>query len=259
MAAGSADMSRPAKLPKIRPRDAATLVIVDRAAGIPRILMGRRRPDQAFLPNKYVFPGGRVERADRGLDCADTLREHDRERLLLEVNGKPSPSLPAALALAAIRETFEETGIVIGRPSATALAIKAARRQNAWSTFLATGFAPSLSGLRFFARAITPPGRPRRYDTRFFFVDASAIAHRTAITDGELSNLDWFSIEEMQSLDLPSITRAVILDLAEHFELGLNADAQNAHANTQAYDIALNAPVPFYFHKNGRFERLLLR
>jgi len=255
MAAGSADIDRPAKLPRIRPRDAATLVIVDRAAGLPRILMGRRRPDQAFLPNKYVFPGGRVERADRGFGCADTLREQDRERLLLEVNSKPSPTLPAALGLAAIRETFEETGIVIGRPTTMAPGIKLARSQNAWRTFLATGFAPSLSGLRFFARAITPPGRPRRYDTRFFFVDASAIAHRTAITDGELSNLDWFSIEEMQSLDLPSITRAVILDLAEHFAQDQDTDAQNAHA----YDIAHRAPVPFYFHKNGRFERLLLR
>ena len=99
---------------RIRPRDAATLVIIDQSTGEPRILMGRRRPDQVFLPNKYVFPGGAVERADRFAPCADTLRPSEGAKLVIAMRGPPSLGRARALALAAARETFEEAGLLIG-------------------------------------------------------------------------------------------------------------------------------------------------
>ena len=104
------------KQPAIRPRDAATLIIVDHAAGAPRVLLGKRRMDMKFMPGKYVFPGGRVDRADRVVAAADELDPLEVEKLLLDMKGVPSKSRARALALAAVRETYEEAGLVIGEP-----------------------------------------------------------------------------------------------------------------------------------------------
>ncbi len=203
--------------------------------------MGRRRADQVFLPKKYVFPGGRVERSDRFAPRADDLKPSELAKLMLEMKGEPSLGRARALALAAVRETFEEAGLVIGVRDAPA---PSDRAPPSWQAFLSHGFVPRLSSMVFFARAITPPGRPRRYDTRFFCVEASAIARRICTLDGELESLDWFSFDEARALDLPAITRVVIEDLADRIKTG----AIDAPA----------APVPFYFHRSGAFERLLL-
>ena len=223
-----------------RPRDAATLVLVDHSTGEPRVLMGRRRADQIFLPNKFVFPGGRVDRADARAPSADELRSAESTKLMIEMRGDPSPSRPRALALAAIRETFEETGLLVGAQRMA----KRLPEAGPWRGYLALGVMPRLSSLTFFARAITPPGRPRRYDTRFFTADASEIAHRIEVTDGELSSVDWFTLDDMRSLDLPGITRVVIEDLADRLKAGLPGPP--------------DAAVPFYFHRNGTSERVLL-
>lgn len=225
---------------RVRPRDAATLVIIDTSHGEPRILMGRRRPEQVFLPGTYVFPGGRVERSDHRMSAVDTLSDHAVDLLMQSVSGRASPSRAHAFALAAIRETFEETGLLIGVPSD-----QAKRREvGPWSAFLAHGFTPRLAGLRFFARAITPPGRPRRYDTRFFFTHASEIGHRVDAHDGEFSETGWFTFAEAANLNLPSITRTVIGDLAAILHAGADAEPL--------------VTAPFYFHKRGSFERKLL-
>lgn len=220
----------------VRPRDAATLVIIDDSSGIARILMGRRRDDQVFMPGKYVFPGGRVDKEDRLIRPADDLRPAEINKLLHDMKGRPHPVRARAIALAAVRETFEEAGILIGSPVSSESAAV-----GSWQPFLASGYAPSLNQLTLIARAITPPGGVRRYDTRFFCVSASAIAHRTEINDGELSGLHWLSLDEARSLDLPSITRVVLEDLSERLTTG--EDAMHL------------APVPYYHHKNGRFRR----
>lgn len=224
----------------LKPQDAATLVIVDTSSGEPRMLMGRRRPDQLFLPNKYVFPGGRIDKADRLVASFDELRPVEMAKLLIGMKGSVSVSRARALALGALRETFEEAGVLIGERNAAAAEIPSLPP---WRDFLSQGFLPKLSALTFFARAITPPGRPRRYDTRFFYIDAAAIAHRVDTRDGELSSLDWFSFDEMKALDLPPITRVILEDLGDHLKAG--CDTQNA-------------PVPFYFHRSGTFRRELL-
>ena len=223
-----------------RPRDAATLVIVDRTASSPRILMGRRRPDQVFLPNTFVFPGGRVEAADRAFARHHALAPSETERLKIAMRGRPTDTRAAALALAAIRETFEETGIVVGEAAGAAPQDPV----GGWSDFLAAGFRPRLDRLAFFARAITPPGRARRYDTRFFIVDASEVAHRAERVDGELLDIDWYTIERAKTLDLPSITRHVMEDIATL----VNMHGKHRQKNG----------VPFYVERYGRLERKII-
>ena len=226
----------------IRPRDAATLVIVDRVMGVPRVLMGQRRLDQVFMPGKYVFPGGRVDETDRTIQSADELHPWEVSKLLLDMKGHPSPVRARALGMAALREPFEEAGLVIGSSCSSSEA--AACEVESWNAFFACGFLPRLSTLRLFARAITPPGRPRRYDTRFFHISADEISHQVDTSDGELLGLHWLTIEDARSLDLPAITRVILEDLTDFLR---DADSGSG-----------DAPVPYYHHRNGTFRRELL-
>jgi 8-oxo-dGTP pyrophosphatase MutT (NUDIX family) len=224
---------------RLRPRDAATLIVIDWSAADPRLLMGRRHPDQVFLPDTYVFPGGRVDPTDRVLSRHVRLPASESACVQTSLGGKPSDARAAALALAAVRETFEETGIVFGATGAPEHATPA----GGWDAFLATGFRPCLDHLTYFARAITPPARPRRYDTRFFIVDASRIAHRTEAIDGELLDIGWFTVSEAKTLKLPSITRVIMDDIASFM------------AVTETKRRVL--PVPSYAHRRGVLERNL--
>jgi 8-oxo-dGTP pyrophosphatase MutT (NUDIX family) len=224
----------------LRPRDAATLIIVDSTSGEPRVLLGRRRLDMAFMPGRYVFPGGRVDAADRQVAIADDLGPSELKKLMVAMKGTPSETRARALALAAVRETFEEAGLIIGVPVATTVTPKA----QGWQAFFAHGFQPALARLKFLARAVTPPGRPRRFDSRFFCVPAEAIVHRVEIAEGELSDLEWHSIAQARSLELPNITRVVLEDLGERIAAG------PLHTS--------DLPVPFYHRRNGSFRRDLI-
>jgi len=223
-----------------RPRDAATLIIVDRAGREPRVLMGKRRMDQVFMPGKFVFPGGRADKDDRLVATADHLRDGELQKLLLDMKGSTSVNRARGLALAAIRETFEEAGLVIGTKTQAA----PTSAIEGWREFFGYGFLPKLADLTLFARAITPPGRPRRYDTRFFCVAAEAIACEVTPPHDELSGVAWFTLEEARGLDLPSITRVILEDLADRLKTGHIEDSQ--------------APVPFYHNRHGNFVRELL-
>lgn len=227
----------------LKPRDAATLVVVDDSGPDPRVLMGRRRPDLVFMPGKFVFPGGRVDSLDRHGPCADTLAPAEERKLLAGMKGNASPERARAIALAAVRETYEEAGLLIGSTAAEARQALSGRCNGCWEPFVAHGVVPEIGALTLFARAITPPGRPRRYDTRFFALDARAVALRVPPPDGELQSLDWFTLDEARSLDLPSITRAVVEDLADRLAIGLSERS---------------APVPFYYFRGGSFRRELI-
>jgi 8-oxo-dGTP pyrophosphatase MutT (NUDIX family) len=230
----------PTKARALRPRDAATLIIVDSTSGEPRVLLGRRRADMVFMPGRYVFPGGRVDPADKHIAVEDDLKPGDLKKLMVAMKGAPSETRARALALAAVRETFEEAGLLIGTPLGAAAVPKAPT----WQDFFATGYRPALARLTFFARAITPPGRPRRFDSRFFCVPAEAIVHRVEIAQGELSDLEWHSIAQARSLELPNITRVVLEDLGERIASGA------LHSS--------DLPVPFYHRRNGSFRRDLI-
>ena len=187
-----------------RPRDAATLILVRRDGERPRILMGQRHEGHAFMPNKYVFPGGRLDPADTRAKPARDLHAEVLGKLMQRMGARASAARARGLAVAALRETFEETGLLVGR-----------RRPDE---------APDLSGLVFFARAITPPGRTRRFDSRFFVADAAHVDNLDAPHhdgSGELLTLSWFTLEETLGLDLPSITKDILRRLQPFLDRGL--------------------------------------
>lgn len=172
--------------------------------------MGRRHERHSFMPGKFVFPGGAVDEADARVRPAIDLEYRTLAKLMLRMRGRPSARRARALAMAAVRETFEETGLILGRPLRSRAPVA---RVGAWQPFLDLGFAPDLSQLAFVARAITPPGRTRRYDSRFFLAPAALLANLDAPArraNDELLAPHWFSFTEALALDLPSITREIL-------------------------------------------------
>jgi 8-oxo-dGTP pyrophosphatase MutT (NUDIX family) len=224
----------------VRPKDAATLILIDRSSPSPKVLLGKRHHGHSFMPGKFVFPGGRVEACDRAMTPATPLDPH-AEQCLMRQTQRGSPAKARALALAAIRETFEETGLVLGIPHHGIGKCPA----GPWTDFVRTGFVPDLSALHFIVRAITPSRRPKRFDTRFFAVDASAIAHRidnVVHPEAELVELVWVPIAEATRLDLPTITSVVLKELEARIAAGFEREL----------------PVPFYRMPRNIFLRSLL-
>jgi 8-oxo-dGTP pyrophosphatase MutT (NUDIX family) len=186
-----------------RPRDSATLILIRRGAKAARILMGMRSAGHAFMPNKFVFPGGRLDAADMGAPWSRDLHPATLAKLVARMRGRPSERRARGLAQAAIRETLEEAGLLVGRAGPDA--------------------APDLSGLTLFMRAITPPGRTRRYDSRFFVADADTVSNLDAPVhqgDAELLTLSWLTLEEIAGLDLPLITIDVLNRLKPFLDRG---------------------------------------
>jgi 8-oxo-dGTP pyrophosphatase MutT (NUDIX family) len=195
---------RPAAAPAVRPRHAATLILVRRDGAQPSVLMGRRHGKHDFMPDKWVFPGGRVDASDFRAPSATELRPSVSRRL-----EKTGPAKRArALALAAIRETFEEVGLLLAKP--------APPRPGAgpWRDFLGLGALADLDALDFVARAVTPPSSPKRFDARFFLADAERLMSLERAADcGELDEIAWVNFDEALRLDLPSVTRFVLREL----------------------------------------------
>ncbi|RWQ37253.1 MAG: NUDIX domain-containing protein [Mesorhizobium sp.] len=223
----------------IRPRDAATLILLDRKGGEFLVLMGRRHARHAFMPGKFVFPGGRTDPADSRIPVATALHPEEQARLTAGV-GRISPARARAIALSAIRETYEEAGLLIGRKGAFATS----RRD--WQGFAEHGVRPSLAELRFIARAITPPNRVRRFDTRFFSAWREDVA--VELPDGgptnELEELVWLPLAKARQADIPDITRAILEELEKRL-----------------VDDPLLRPgrsVPFYRFVRNRFAREIL-
>src|SRR5690606_19762476 len=150
-----------------RPRDAATLILTRPGGTGTEVLMGRRAPGHVFMAAKWVFPGGRIERADFAAASASELPAGDAARLAREV----PPRRARALALAAARGTCGETGPTLAGPAPRVPVA------GPWREFRAAGALPALAALSYAARAVTPPGRTRRFDARFFMADASALLH----------------------------------------------------------------------------------
>ena len=183
--------ARPTKTPRLlvsEPiRPAATVILWRKHGDGLQILMGMRGKAAVFMPSKYVFPGGGVEPCDQeaaaiGLmpDCAARLALHC----------PPEAPRPGTLARAALRELHEETGLQISDPVA--------------------------GDLRFVFRAITPPGRSRRFDARFFLTPAARVSGDTegfSAAGTELSHLHWIGLREARALDLPFITEVVLSEV----------------------------------------------
>jgi len=226
--------------PYYRPKDAATLILVDRAGSVPKVLVGRRHDKVVFMPGKFVFPGGRVDKLDHRIPVAAPI-PGELEARLLQGSPKITASRAKSLAVAAIREACEETGLCLGRK-----AEGRGRLDGPWQPFSDAGLLPDPSGLFLIARAITPPGRVRRFDTRFFTADASAIAHRVegvVRADAELVELVWVEIGSKPLADLHPMTKNVLGELERRLATG---------------PLRYDAAVPFFHFYGGRMHRDVL-
>lgn len=188
-------------------RDAATVILV-RNPDRPEVLMGQRGAGAVFMPSKFVFPGGAVDPGDAEVPLNGLPASVCMDRLAEDA----SPGIGPALVAAALRELLEETGLAMGEPGGWPDA------PADWRGYADRGLRPSGSGFRFVFRAITPPGRPRRFDARFFLADAGAIAgdpEDFSAASGELQALQWIPIAEIRRFDLPFITEVVLAEVAE--------------------------------------------
>jgi 8-oxo-dGTP pyrophosphatase MutT (NUDIX family) len=143
--------------PNVTPKDASTLILLDRSGPSPKVLMGKRHDRHVFLPGKFVFPGGGVDAADKLMAPAVSLDPRTEQKLMRRTR-RPTAIKARSLALAAVRETFEETGLLLGRKGEAVQGLPA----GAWQAFAEANILPDLSSMHFIARAITPPRRARR-------------------------------------------------------------------------------------------------
>jgi 8-oxo-dGTP pyrophosphatase MutT (NUDIX family) len=190
--------------PTVRPRDAASIVLIRGSADKPEVLMGRRRKRASFLPNIYVFPGGRVDSHDRIVPAGLALPRDLQVRL----TKRTTRTHALSLAIAALRETHEETGYLL-LDSAKAGCLKDAPATPYWQALRQAGGGPDLARLAYIARALTPTMSHKRFNTRFFLADANA-AHGELLVDGELEDLHWLPFEEAHRLPIVDVTEFVL-------------------------------------------------
>ena len=184
-------------------RDAATLIVLRNNS---HVLMGQRAAGAAFMPGKFVFPGGAVDAADAAIALAGPLNPRCAARL-----AQDSPLSPQTLAIAAIRELWEETGQRLSRPAVWN------DPPPDWRGFAAPGQRPDASGLRFIFRAITPPGSPRRFDARFFLARAEHLSTNPddfSEAAPELNAIQWVPLARARIFDLPFITQIVLAEVS---------------------------------------------
>jgi 8-oxo-dGTP pyrophosphatase MutT (NUDIX family) len=189
MASARANCKGASKRPA-RPRDAASLILLRLEDREHRVLVGRRPPRARFLPGCYVFPGGAVEPDDSHARPATALKP--RIAGPMAVGGKETRA--RILAMAAVRETFEETGLLLAESGDVGPV-----RSPAWSTMRARGVAPALHRLAYVGRAITPVPSPIRFHARFFVADAQYTTGELG-GDSELEDLHWCRVDEFARL-----------------------------------------------------------
>jgi 8-oxo-dGTP pyrophosphatase MutT (NUDIX family) len=174
------DQQTPPRPRAVRPRHAASLLVYRGTGDDVSILMGMRGARHRFMPNRLVFPGGAVDRADLDAPSATPLSTQTEHLLRKSANAR----LAHGLGIAAARELHEETGLSLGTP-------------------------PHLHALNLLARAVTPPPSPIRFNARFFAVDAQHVSG-TLGGDGELEGLRYYAMAEALALDLAMPTRRVL-------------------------------------------------
>lgn len=225
----------------VKPRNAASIIVLQGEPGNERIVMGKRNRALKFMPGALVFPGGRVDRGDGHVPCCDSLEPCTEEKLVINMRGRTGPRSAKALGVAAIRELHEETGLMIGGPS------RNLPRGEDWAPFREHGIAPEIGTLRLLARAITPPGLHRRFDTWFFVLrlaDSHVVPDEGFRPSGELEELKWLRPDEAINQDTREITRVMLVELI------------NRLRDDPELDPAYKAPS--YTTRHGRFHRSLM-
>lgn len=213
--------------PNMRAKDAASIILFDRSGGDLKVLVGKRSKKHVFMPDLFVFPGGKRDVSDYRLSFASDLKDQTHHKLFKTFKRPATTSSTRALALAAMRELQEETGLC------------------SWDESVSR-FGPNLTPLRFVARAITPPGHIRRYDTRFFsaFVDELDLNAQHIHDSNELQELQWLSVRHKSSVRMPTITQLVLDDAIA----AMTANVQSA----------IEPATVQYVVRHKRFHRMFL-
>ena len=210
-------------------RNAASVILLRDATTNPRVLMGQRGKNAAFMPNKYVFPGGAVDPADGDISLSSLPDDATLRRL-----AQHAPAgMERAIIASAIREVWEETGLILG---SAAPATTPANIPEDWAGFFASGHTPTAAGFHYVFRAITPPRRPRRFDARFFLVNADQAVGDLddfSTAQDELSHLHWVTLDEARKLNLPFITEVVLAEVAALARSGQPPSSVPFFNNTQ--------------------------
>ena len=179
----------------VKPRDASSLILWRIGASGPEVLMGQRHAKHRFMPDVMVFPGGRVDPDDHRQPAISELQPVARAML----ERRATPARGRALGIAAARELFEETGLVLGE-----------RRGD--------GVAADLAALHYVCRAVTPGGRPIRFNARFLAAPAEAV-HGEIAGSGELERLGWFTPEQAHRHRVADITGKVLVEFLDWLEM----------------------------------------
>jgi 8-oxo-dGTP pyrophosphatase MutT (NUDIX family) len=207
-------------MPKIvKPVDAAGLVLIRAASkGEPEILLGRRHRKAGFLPDIYVVPGGRVDPEDHTASgFAEALHPAVAASLLSGGSRRPALAYPRA----ALRETLEETGLLVGKAGRP----EAASDLPVWRAYGAAGLAPDFGMIDFICRAITPVTSARRYNTRFFLADG-AQAVGAVNSNGELEDLAWRPVSALGGLNIVDVTEYVLKEALRRWQTRRPAGAE---------------------------------
>ncbi|MDE0886809.1 MAG: NUDIX hydrolase [Myxococcota bacterium] len=200
--------------PAPKPRDAASLLLLKGSGPEASILMGRRPAASSFAPDFFVFPGGKLEPHDHGLPCPFPLRPETERGL--RTSASVSAETARALANAAIRETYEETGLLLARPGRFP-----SPAHGPWHAFSRRGLAPDHSALGMIGRAITPRKSPVRFHARFLLADASATLGQLRPNE-ELLDLAWYPLDEALQLPAIDVTQILLREVLEAVRNGLD-------------------------------------
>lgn len=214
-------------------KNAATVILVRDTAEGPAVLMGQRGKKAVFMPNKFVFPGGAMDAGD----AAVPIRRLPAEPCMQRLTADTDPETARGLLAAAVREVWEETGHALAVRDAEAIT-HVERVPEGWRRFFAEGLMPDAGELTFVFRAITPPGRPRRFDARFFLGRAELIDgdwDDFSRAEDELAHLQWIPLARTREFDLPFITEVVLAEVQQRLE----------HPGE-------DLPVPFFSHDGDR-------
>ena len=158
--------------------------------------MGRRHDSARFLPGYYVFPGGIVDPEDALAKPASVLAES----AIAHMSVKGRPRRAQTIAMACVRETFEETGLALCRKADVGPVAGPG-----WEALRARHLAPDLAALTYVGRAITPNTQRYRYHARFFSASQNAV-HGDIQPDGELEDILWLTVDQALKLKSLSVT-----------------------------------------------------
>jgi 8-oxo-dGTP pyrophosphatase MutT (NUDIX family) len=178
----------------VRPRDAASLILLRGEGRALEVLAGRRPLNVKFMPGVYVFPGGAIDPPDRIAWSVEAGTETLGPKL-------------ARSARAAMRETWEEAGVLIGRPGAWPSAPSA--KVPIEQAYLQRGLMAAMDLLTYVGRAITPSHSFRRFNTRFFLGDGNDV-HGEPVASEELEDVGWHPVGHEAFASFRDVTRFML-------------------------------------------------